>query len=49
VTLVKGAKKNSKKGFSKAAKAGGSDKQKAAIAIAVKKSDGKIKRKEKGK
>jgi hypothetical protein len=48
VTLVKGSKKNSKKGFSKAAKAGGSDKQKAAIAIAVK-SDGKIKRKEKGK
>jgi hypothetical protein len=48
MTLVKGAKKNSKKGFSKNVKGGSDDKQRAAIAIAVKQS-GTSKRKKKGK
>jgi hypothetical protein len=48
MTLVKGAKKNSKKGFSKGVKDGSDDKQKAAVAIAVKNS-GPSKRKKKGK
>ncbi len=48
MTLVKGAKKNSKKGFVKKVKGDSDDKQKAAVAIAVK-NDGKVKRKRKGK
>lgn len=48
MTLVKGAKKNSKKGFAKNVKSDATDKQKAAIAIATKQS-GLSKRKKKGK
>ena len=48
MTLVKGAKKNSKKGFVKKVKGGSDEKQKAAIAIAVK-NDGQVKRKRKCK